>query len=298
MCMTFVNDDYEEAASILDEIITSSSPGDSQDKFVARVQSLVTGLAMHPINDASDPGIFRGGNISRSCTFSAHLLSKNTLFVLLSMLPWKMPESSVSVTSVPSKASKHHPRIHRHPSSTSGVPRDLKSTIRNFDRIYARWSSLKDFSPGICNNDITNIDEAIEKGRTILASSDPNESVCVIHFELFGRSSLKHSSAQRRSSTLTSRLAHAVKFLSVRYHSSCASRHSSRLSLSLLTRSMSFPGHRPCKTSMKGWNYSPSVSTTDMRACLIDSSLHACGHFLRDVSDTPPSPQHTRVLCH
>jgi len=45
-CMTFVNDDYEEAASVLDEILTSSSPRDSQDEFIAGVQRIVTTLAM------------------------------------------------------------------------------------------------------------------------------------------------------------------------------------------------------------------------------------------------------------
>ena len=37
--ITCVNDDYEEAASILDNIITYRSPGNSQDEFVAKVQA-------------------------------------------------------------------------------------------------------------------------------------------------------------------------------------------------------------------------------------------------------------------
>ncbi len=45
-CMTFVNDDYEEAASVLDEIITSSTPRDSQDMFVAYAQEFATRQAM------------------------------------------------------------------------------------------------------------------------------------------------------------------------------------------------------------------------------------------------------------
>src|SRR6266702_7010687 len=40
-CLTFVNNDYEEAASVLDEIIASSSPADSQDEFVAAAQRSV-----------------------------------------------------------------------------------------------------------------------------------------------------------------------------------------------------------------------------------------------------------------
>jgi len=42
---TFLNSDYEEAASIVDEFTTSSSPGDSQSKFVAEAQCFITSLA-------------------------------------------------------------------------------------------------------------------------------------------------------------------------------------------------------------------------------------------------------------
>ncbi|KAN0141060.1 hypothetical protein V8E53_000816 [Lactarius tabidus] len=39
---TFVNDDYEEAASILDEILTSGSPEDSKDELAAMAQGFAT----------------------------------------------------------------------------------------------------------------------------------------------------------------------------------------------------------------------------------------------------------------
>ncbi|KAH9020892.1 hypothetical protein EDB84DRAFT_1565513 [Lactarius hengduanensis] len=55
-CMAFVNDDYEEAVSVLDEIIASSSPGNSQDEFLAEAQ--------------------QGGNTSRS--YLPHLTSCRT----------------------------------------------------------------------------------------------------------------------------------------------------------------------------------------------------------------------------
>src|SRR6266702_1219622 len=107
--------------------------------------------------------------------------------------------------------------------------------------------------------------------------------------------SLKHLCAQRRSSTLTSQLAHAVKFLSIRQHGSCTPRHL------VFFPCLCWPAPRSFqvtvrKTWMKGWNYSPSISTTDRRACLVDSGLHACGHILRDLPGTRPSPQRTRAL--
>ncbi|KAI9445633.1 hypothetical protein BJY52DRAFT_1228810, partial [Lactarius psammicola] len=52
--MTCVNDDYEEAASIFDEIITSNSPGDGQGEFVpnSRVRDISSG---GPIGYEQDP---------------------------------------------------------------------------------------------------------------------------------------------------------------------------------------------------------------------------------------------------
>jgi hypothetical protein len=44
--LTFMSDDYEEAASILDEIITCGVSGDSQDEFVDMAQHLVTALTI------------------------------------------------------------------------------------------------------------------------------------------------------------------------------------------------------------------------------------------------------------
>jgi hypothetical protein len=62
------------------------------------------------------------------------------------------------------------------------------------------------------DGDTTKIDEAIKKGRSIAASS--HEALIL---NIFGDMlSMKHSTAQRRSSTLTSRLAYAVKYSSLR----------------------------------------------------------------------------------
>ncbi|KAI9452974.1 hypothetical protein BJY52DRAFT_873987 [Lactarius psammicola] len=63
-CMTYVNDDYEEAVSIMDEIITSTPPGDSQDGFAALAQELVVALAMirstaHKTPECLEEAIYR-----------------------------------------------------------------------------------------------------------------------------------------------------------------------------------------------------------------------------------------------
>ncbi|KAH9057680.1 CHAT domain-containing protein [Lactarius vividus] len=66
--MTNVNDDYEKAASIVDELIASSSPGDLQDERVAKVQEFVAALAMfrsmiHRDPEYSEEAMYRASAI-------------------------------------------------------------------------------------------------------------------------------------------------------------------------------------------------------------------------------------------
>jgi hypothetical protein len=69
---TFVNDDYEEAASILDEILTSGSPEDSKDELAAMAQGFatlfMTGLARvrSRLGAHSTPEILEAMYLSRS----------------------------------------------------------------------------------------------------------------------------------------------------------------------------------------------------------------------------------------
>ncbi|KAI9445761.1 hypothetical protein BJY52DRAFT_1228705 [Lactarius psammicola] len=56
---TFVNDDYEEAASILDGLITSSSPEDSQDEYYLVTALAVTRSKAHRTPEYSVEAIYR-----------------------------------------------------------------------------------------------------------------------------------------------------------------------------------------------------------------------------------------------
>jgi hypothetical protein len=76
--LTTVNDDYEEAVPILDEIIAHCSPGNSQDEYVTKVQGLATGavaaLAMMRSTAYQNPEYLEEA-IYRTCTWvssSAH----------------------------------------------------------------------------------------------------------------------------------------------------------------------------------------------------------------------------------
>ncbi len=144
---------------------------------------------------------------------------------------------------------------------------------------------------------MTNIDEVIELGQTTLPSSAPRHPLVPFPFASFGQLLFEAFLRTNKIGYLNESI--TVEFLSVRQYSSGAPRH-------FVT--VDFPGFfssAPCsfqvtvrKTWMKRWNYSPSLSRTDVRSCLTNSSWRAPGHLLRDVPNTPPSPQRTRALCH
>ncbi|KAI9452963.1 CHAT domain-containing protein [Lactarius psammicola] len=101
-----------------------------------------------------------------------------------------IPQSSVSFTSVVSKASKLHPVFPPLSQSVSaasiGEYEDNKSDQSEFDRI-RKMRLLKGFLSGIRDDDQTKIDEVIEKGRTILASSNPGHPFASYLFDSFGQ---------------------------------------------------------------------------------------------------------------
>jgi CHAT domain-containing protein len=162
--MTYVNDDYEEAASILDEIIADTSLGNPQDKSLAEAQGratgLVTGLAMMRSNAYGTPeyleeAIYR----TRTCVSSS-----------------SHKEHFPSVIYDPEATSKERSRyfgpIEGGEESSGNWLSLAEPTIRMLE-----YNKMEDLLFGIRNNDDTKeIEEAIEKGRSILPS-DPGESI-------------------------------------------------------------------------------------------------------------------------
>ena len=107
--MTSVNDEYAVDVSVLDEIVTSKAPGDSQDEDI----------------------IFRG-NISRSLIFGS---SDEQPFHCVSILPSKTMRSSVCATSVPSDASIR--RIHKKIELLEGLRDEIGHPLSNsFGKIH------------------------------------------------------------------------------------------------------------------------------------------------------------------
>ncbi|KAI9441132.1 CHAT domain-containing protein [Lactarius psammicola] len=191
-CMTYVNDDYEEATSILDEIITSSSPGDSQDDDVTLARELVTALSMIRSKTHDTPEYYEEA-IYRARAF-------------LDSLPHHSLGSFVNYTLevTADKRFDYFGSIEGPEASSSNSPLSLPIpvvSIRGFEFDESKHRPKKDLDlllgllSGIRKNNITKFDEAIEKGRAILASSVPRspfelslpENFCRILYEVFER---------------------------------------------------------------------------------------------------------------
>ncbi|KAH9037567.1 hypothetical protein EDB84DRAFT_1480984 [Lactarius hengduanensis] len=175
--MTSVSDDYEEAAVLLDEIITS---GDSQEEFVAMAQEAVAQLAwvrsmVHKAPESSEEAIYRARDFLSSFP-EEHRLGSLVDFGL-------------------DDAAKQ--RFHYFGSIED--PEASSSSLRS--PLPLPVPAVDDF-PGPHQVLYKNI----EKGRTVLASSAPRDPFASVFFGLFGSTFLKHFCAQRGPSTLTSRL--------------------------------------------------------------------------------------------
>jgi CHAT domain-containing protein len=232
--MTNVNDDYKEAASILDEIIAS---GDSQDNIVARAQKTMTGLAMLRSMTHQTP------EYSEETIYHAHAFANSS------------PEED------PIYPRLNHPleiaakQRFRYFGSIEGLEPSSKNPLTfgnghpELGPILEKTERLGGLLSGIRNNDITNIDEAIKEGRIILASSAsssaPRDLLTPWHHVSFGdiliaaymrtrKIEYLNESISTHRQVLDGPLPHLLRLVTL-----------NRLSLSLLTRSMSFRCHRP-----------------------------------------------------
>ena len=159
--MTSLNDDYEEAVSILDGIIANSSPSDSKD--VAKVRAEATGLVaslaktrsiFYPTPEYLEEAIYR----ARACASSS---------------------SSMDLEATARNRFSHFGPVEGVEESSGNSLADV--TPQEYNQPV---NQMQDLLIGIRNtDDTTEIDEAIERGRSILASS-PNKSNS--NLDLFG----------------------------------------------------------------------------------------------------------------
>ena len=169
-----LNDELDEAAQIMDEMTTSTFPGDN-DEFLAFCQNFIPALTMarstvmdgHPEN--SEEAIYRG---------RAFLASSSTEDPLYSM--W-----SHVLENAANKRFKNFGPVDGIEVSSSSDP-----LLPWREQGYVR--PLEELLDRIPTNSVTDIEEAVELGRSILASSDPSDlqssyEFCKILYEAFKR---------------------------------------------------------------------------------------------------------------
>jgi hypothetical protein len=156
-----MNDELlEEATSILDEQIasTGNSPG---DEFIAECQWWVAKIAMFRSMVGDKPGNSEEA-IYRARAFLASSSSQDTLYPT-----W----SRVLEHAAKNRLDNFGPISGPEASSSDSLPSQLVPG----DNSYLTWTPLNAILDGIRNDVITDIDEAVELGRSILGSSDPND---------------------------------------------------------------------------------------------------------------------------
>ncbi len=237
--MTFVNDDYEEAASIYDEFITSSSPGDSQDIFVTQAPELVTMLAFmrsltHQTPEFSEEAIYRAR------TFPD--LATHDLATLADRIVERNAEERFHYFGVGGsfEASSGNSPLSWPAPAMSLFQKDNDPPERGL--MIEKTELMMKLISGIRSNDITEIDEAIELGRTELASARGNLLTSrfsrlfgMMLFAAFERTN-KIEYLNESIDTLRQVLEHPSIHV-LRFKTFC------RLMVALCTRVTSFPGH-------------------------------------------------------
>ena len=164
--MTSVNDDYEEAASILDDIIAYRSPRIGQDESVAKAQALatylITALAVMRSTTYDTPeyleeAIYRARTCTSSSSFNEHFPG---------------PLASRDPEAIAKERFHHFGSIEGVEESSSNSSADV------FSQVDAQTiGRMQDLLFGIRSTyDTAVIDDAIKKGRSMVLTSSPEEA--------------------------------------------------------------------------------------------------------------------------
>ncbi|KAH8978917.1 CHAT domain-containing protein [Lactarius hatsudake] len=228
-CTTFVNNDYEEAGSVLDEIIASIPAG--CDELVTGIQGMVTTLAIirsmaHGNPEYSEEAIYRARTVPG-------LSSEKDLFEELTAARRFHFFGSIESPETSSGNSLFSRPV---PAVWFGNAPELEPTFEKLELLQELHSEIR-------NPDITEIGEAVETARTLLPSTPTNMITSgqfywfgLILFEAFQRTNkieyLNESISTHRQ-VYEHPSSHFLRF-----------RISADLSASLHARVMFFPGLR------------------------------------------------------
>jgi CHAT domain-containing protein len=183
---TCTNDDYEEAASMLDEVIASNSP---EDSFLAPAQQLVTMLATmrsssHRTPEYSEEATYRVKELLGS-SFAKESLDPGFVFDLDGAASQRSLHFGSESEMEPVKESLGKLSFSQLTLRMIGVSY-TKDDDSEVGRLYKIGDLLMRLLFEVINNDGAKIDEAIGKGRAILASSSPKDSLTSFPSLMFG----------------------------------------------------------------------------------------------------------------
>ena len=164
---TFAEGDYEEAASIMDEFITSS-PG---DLYVAAARQVVTSLALirsgfHENPEYAEEALYRVRSLLSSSSVE-HPPVSITLEGAAKTRAWCF----AAIAPEDFLATLRNPTF----SQMVGISsEELLGDVPEIAQSYKNLKLLKDIILAVLDIDVMEIDEAVEKGRTLLPSTAPN----------------------------------------------------------------------------------------------------------------------------
>ena len=230
---TYVNDDYEEAASMLDEIIASSFPGDGQHLALHLVTAAaVLRSAMHNTPEYLEEAVYR------IRAFRVEHPSNPFFNRFLEDITRQRFDYFGFIEGLEASSSNYQLS---QSVSVASVGVDKPGNMER-DLLLPKAELLRGVISEIHNNNITNIDEVIEKCRVILTSPIPHlfglrlsDSLASILFNFF-KITNKIEYLNESISTLREGLGRPFS-----QHLSFASL--GHLSLALFTRSISFPDY-------------------------------------------------------
>ena len=241
-CMTFVNDDCEEATSVFDEILTSSCPDDRQDKIIERAQLLPIGLAMirskaHQTPEYSEEAIYRARPLIRSPLEDHPLVNSLANHSLEDTAKRRLYYfGSIEGLEAPSK----NPWFSQLVESSGDYGGDDSS----FGRVYSKLVLLEELFSWIQNTDMTDIAGVIEDGRTILTSSGLNSPFAFYFLALFGLILFEAFKRTNEIEYLDESMSSLGRVFEYPFAQHLRLGTLRQLTLSLLTRSAFFRGRR------------------------------------------------------
>ena len=241
--MTHVNDDYEEASSVLDEVITSCSP---RDNFVAQAQQLITGLAMFRSGSHETPEYLEE-SLYRARAFLGSPLENQLLHSLASYSLENATRQRFryfgSVDGLEASPRNHSPlsQLKSRLVPLEQVPfeniRPMVDQVRETVEIFAGLLYR------IRSNNIPDLEEAIEVGRSMLLSSTPRDSATSLASFSFSKILFEAFKRTKKIEYLNESISTNRQALGLPLLPSLRVNMLYDLSVFLLTRSRFFPDH-------------------------------------------------------